>query len=196
MISQIYIYVYYKYIIIYRIYCGFKQYQQSAVSLRSLLLSVPCLMNQWVPHAVQCLPQSAPWLVSVCAAFWQSGRCPPPLRNASSPGQYSEWWRHLSVPRQHYSNKWLTIVYIVPELSQQHATSWSTSFTYYAMNVLSNISIAAYLQWTLIGPSWPNCSLVLCTWPIKSMKPSPDLGTPCSGQSVNWNWRTVRDWPS
>lgn len=28
------------------------------------------------------------------------------------------------------------------------------------------------------------------------MKPSPDLGTPCSGQSVNWNWRTVRDWPS
>lgn len=53
-----------------------------------------------------------------------------------------------------------------------------------------------YLQWTLIGPSWPNCSLVLCTWPMKSMKPSPDLGTPCSGQSVNWNWRTVRDWPS
>lgn len=28
------------------------------------------------------------------------------------------------------------------------------------------------------------------------MKPSPDLGTPCSGQSVNWNCRTVRDWPS
>lgn len=53
-----------------------------------------------------------------------------------------------------------------------------------------------HLQWTLMGPSCPNCSLVLCTWPMKSMKPSPDLGTPCSGQSVNWNWRTVRDWPS
>lgn len=34
------------------------------------------------------------------------------------------------------------------------------------------------------------------TCPMKSMKPSPDLGTPCSGQSVNWNWRIVRDWPS
>lgn len=31
---------------------------------------------------------------------------------------------------------------------------------------------------------------------MKSMKPSPDFGTPCSGQSVNWNCRTVRDWPS
>lgn len=58
------------------------------------------------------------------------------------------------------------------------------------------MSLATYLQWTAIGPSWPNCSLVLCTWPMKSMKPSPDLGTPCSGQSVNWNWRTVLDWPS
>lgn len=54
----------------------------------------------------------------------------------------------------------------------------------------------AHLQWTEMGPSWPNCSLVLCTWPMKSMKPSPDFGTPCSGQSVNWNCRTVRDWPS
>ena len=53
-----------------------------------------------------------------------------------------------------------------------------------------------HLQWTVIGPSCPNCSLVLCTWPMKSMKPSPDLGTPCSGQSVNWNCRMVRDCPS
>lgn len=53
-----------------------------------------------------------------------------------------------------------------------------------------------YLQCTVIGPSWPNCSLVLWTWPMKSIKPSPDFGTPCSGQSVNWNWRIVRDWPS
>jgi len=52
------------------------------------------------------------------------------------------------------------------------------------------------LQWTEMGPSWPNCSLVLWTWPMKSMKPSPDLGTPCSGQSVNWNCLTVLDWPS
>lgn len=55
---------------------------------------------------------------------------------------------------------------------------------------------SSYLQCTVIGPSWPNCSLVLCTWPMKSMNPSPDFGTPCSGQSVNWNWRTVLDWPS
>lgn len=54
----------------------------------------------------------------------------------------------------------------------------------------------AYLQWTEMGPSCPNCSFVLCTWPMKSMNPSPDLGTPCSGQSVNWNCRTVLDWPS
>lgn len=47
-----------------------------------------------------------------------------------------------------------------------------------------------------MGPSCPNCSLVLCTCPMKSMKPSPVFGTPCSGQSVNWNWRMVRDWPS
>ena len=54
----------------------------------------------------------------------------------------------------------------------------------------------ANLQWTMIGPSCPNCSLVLCTWPMSSMKPSPLFGTPCSGQSVNWNCRTVRHWPS
>ena len=53
-----------------------------------------------------------------------------------------------------------------------------------------------YLQWTVIGPSWPNCSFVLCTCPTKSVNSPPSLGTPCSGQSVNWNWRTVRDWPS
>lgn len=53
-----------------------------------------------------------------------------------------------------------------------------------------------HLQCTVIGPSCPNCSFVLCTCPMKSMKPSPDLGTPCSGQSVNWNCRTVREEPS
>lgn len=53
-----------------------------------------------------------------------------------------------------------------------------------------------HLQCTVIGPSCPNCSLVLCTCPMKSMKPSPVFGTPCSGQSVNWNWRIVLDWPS
>lgn len=57
-------------------------------------------------------------------------------------------------------------------------------------------ALFSYLQWTEIGPSWPNCSFVLCTWPMKSINPSPDFGTPCSGQSVNWNCLTVRDWPS
>lgn len=56
--------------------------------------------------------------------------------------------------------------------------------------------VSVYLQCTVIGPSCPNCSLVLCTCPMKSMKPSPVFGTPCSGQSVNWNWRMVLDWPS
>lgn len=54
----------------------------------------------------------------------------------------------------------------------------------------------SYLQWTVMGPSCPNCSLVLCTWPMKSMNPSPVFGTPCSGQSVNWNCLMVLDWPS
>ena len=53
-----------------------------------------------------------------------------------------------------------------------------------------------HLQWTEMGPSWPNCSFVLWTWPMKSINPSPDFGTPCSGQSVNWNCLTVRDCPS
>lgn len=137
-------------------------------------------INLQEPHAARRLPQSAPWLVSVSAAFWQSGKCPPPLRNASSPGQYSGWWRHLSARRQHYGHegKHFEIVHNV------------------FFHMLHPDAAAAHLQWTAIGPSWPNCSLVLCTWPMKSMKPSPDLGTPCSGQSVNWNWRTVRDWPS
>lgn len=53
-----------------------------------------------------------------------------------------------------------------------------------------------HLQCTVMGPSCPNCSFVLCTCPMKSMKPSPVLGTPCSGQSVNWNCRIVLDCPS
>lgn len=47
------------------------------------------------------VPQSAPWLVSVSAAFWQSGKCPLPLRSASSPARCSEWWRPPCDPRQH-----------------------------------------------------------------------------------------------
>ena len=37
------------------------------------------------------------------------------------------------------------------------------------------------------------------TWPMKSMKPSPDLGTPCSGQSVNQSevsiLKFIHRWP-
>lgn len=65
-----------------------------------------------------------------------------------------------------------------------------------SVSCLYIFALVAYLQWTEMGPSWPNCSFVLCTWPMKSMKPSPDFGTPCSGQSVNWNCLTVRDCPS
>jgi len=39
-------------------------------------------------------------------------------------------------------------------------------------------------QCTTMGPSCPKPSLVLCTCPIKSIKPSPTFGTPCSGHSV------------
>ena len=51
-------------------------------------------------------------------------------------------------------------------------------------------------QWTTIGPSWPKPSFVLCTCPMKSINPSPTLGTPCSGHSVYRKWRIVRDCPS
>lgn len=53
-----------------------------------------------------------------------------------------------------------------------------------------------YLQCTVIGPSCPNCSLVLCTFSMKSMIPSPVFGTPCSGQLLNWNCLMVLEWPS
>lgn len=67
-------------------------------------------------------------------------------------------------------------------------------YPYFHSDLFSHRS--AYLQCTVIGPSCPNCSLVLWTWPMKSMNPSPVFGTPCSGQSVNWNWRMVLDCPS
>lgn len=63
-------------------------------------------------------------------------------------------------------------------------------------SLLKIIKRVTDLQWTVMGPSCPNCSFVLCTCPMKSMKPSPDLGTPCSGQSTNWNCLIVLDWPS
>lgn len=83
-------------------------------------------------------------------------------------------------------------------------TVWNTSSTpSYCMRSSTMLSVmktpvrpTPAEQCTVMGPSCPNCSLVLCTWPMKSIKPSPDLGTPCSGQSMNWNWRTVREEPS
>lgn len=94
------------------------------------------------------------------------------------------WWHFLIV------HIWNSIyIYTFTATSNQleknmnlHISCFETFFT--------------YLQWTEMGPSWPNCSFVLCTWPMKSINPSPDFGTPCSGQSVNWNCLTVRDWPS
>lgn len=60
----------------------------------------------------------------------------------------------------------------------------------------SNRSLSStHLQCTVMGPSWPNCSLVLCTWPMNSMKNSPDFGTPWSGHSVYWKCLTVFDCP-
>lgn len=74
--------------------------------LKQLQEGVACL--RW-GLSVRSLPQSAPWLVSVCAAFWLFGRCPPLLRNASSPGRYSEWWRHLSAQLQHWKENTFTL---------------------------------------------------------------------------------------
>lgn len=136
-------------------------------------------------------PQSAPWPVSVSAASWQFGRCPLRPRNASSRGQCSAWWRHLSAPHQHCSRNGKTC-----QSSLKGAKRLGGTLKGYLEQSATGRKAAGHLQWTAIGPSWPNCSLVLCTWPMKSMKPSPDFGTPCSGQSVNWNWRTVLDWPS
>lgn len=113
--------------------------------MRFISARVSGLLNESVS-----LPQSAPWLVSVCAAFWQSGRCPPPLRNASSPGQYSEWWRHLSAPHQHYSGEgkhligWL--VFSVSELGQ----FWPTYCTRYAIKcILYCIIISTLISFTM-----------------------------------------------
>lgn len=50
--------------------------------------------------------------------------------------------------------------------------------------VAKEVTGKTYLQCTTIGPSCPNCSLVLWTWVMNSMKDSPILGTPCSGQST------------
>ena len=65
-------------------------------------------------------------------------------------------------------------------------TDWKTSTTpSYCIRSKTMLSVmktpvrpTPALQWTVIGPSWPNCSLVLWTCPMKSMKASPDLGTP------------------
>ena len=84
-------------------------------------------------------------------------------------------------------------------------TDWKTSTTpSYCIRSKTMLSVmktpvrpTPALQWTVIGPSWPNCSLVLWTCPMKSMKASPDLGTPekdnviknhslLSKMGVNW----------
>lgn len=46
-------------------------------------------------------PLSERWLVSECAASWQSGRCPPLPRTSSSLARYWEWWTHRSFLHQH-----------------------------------------------------------------------------------------------
>ena len=93
-------------------------------------------------------------------------------------------------PTPALKEKCLLLFNIMKYISRKHNNSTNCSFIYRLRFRCS------YLQWTVIGPSCPNCSFVLCTWPIKSMNPSPDLGTPCSGQSVNWNCLIVLDWPS
>ena len=75
-------------------------------------------------------------------------------------------------------------------------TDWKTSTTpSYCIRSKTMLSVmktpvrpTPALQWTVIGPSWPNCSLVLWTCPMKSMKASPDLGTP---EKYNAMWLKI-----
>lgn len=76
---------------------------KTAALLRSQKLKYLLRLLPLGQHWAEPLPRSAPWPASACAAFWQSGRYPPLLRSASSPGRYSGWWRHLSAPHRHYS---------------------------------------------------------------------------------------------
>ena len=39
----------------------------------------------------------------------------------------------------------------------------------------------------------PLCCCHFCTWPMRSTIPTPESGSPVSGQSVYWNWHTVRE---
>lgn len=134
--------------------------------------------------------------------YWESERIMPCLRPASD---------YFLVHCHSHAQAVICILHWLTLLSDHSiCTSTSALRSYHHFLLVSNgpmmkdkqhsyawISfVFTYLQWTEIGPSCPNCSFVLCTWPMKSMNPSPDLGTPCSGQSVNWNCLTVRDCPS
>lgn len=140
-------------------------------------------------------PLSAPLLVSASVTFSLSERCLRRLRISSAPGRCWGWWklRFCQHPRcaGQRAQRWGHKRWINTE-KMKFPPHQNIAFGF----ILRRFVVQTYLQWTEMGPSWPNCSFVLCTWPMKSMKPSPDFGTPCSGQSVNWNCLTVRDCPS
>lgn len=159
-------------------------------------------------------PLSAPWLVSVFVAFSLSERCLLRPHISFFPRQCWGWWKlrfyqHPRWAERAKRSKWSKrkslhfieeqhINFPIKCAEQMHGRRSSRDCIRRMLVIWINMFfwLITYLQWTEIGPSWPNCSFVLCTCPMKSMKPSPDFGTPCSGQSVNWNCLTVRDCPS
>ena len=51
-----------------------------------------------------------------------------------------------------------------------------------------------HLQWTTMGLS-PEFICHFCTWPIRSISPTPLSGTPSSGQPTYWYCLTgIEDW--
>lgn len=157
-------------------------------------------IQRWLSNAVLSLREQSPdqyiALTSVCT---MAGRW---VRSVFTV------WKRSTTPSYLILSSTMLRVMKTPVLPTPALANTHTHRQYYytcSLNILKfkswweqspKHSRSPHLQCTVIGPSCPNCSLVLCTCPMKSMKPSPVFGTPCSGQSVNWNWRIVLDWPS
>ena len=58
--------------------------------------------------------------------------------------------------------------------------------------IIAELDGIAHLQCKTIAVL-PLCCCHFWTWPMRSTIPTPESGSPVSGQSVYWNWHTVRE---
>lgn len=151
-------------------------------------MTVPLVMNAPASHWYLCLHHSRPLSSESLDGLEEVDHSfiPHPFQDDAQSN------KHTSPPNTSTGKHTLSLLYWNVSLKASHVRSWQPNRLY----TVKNTHTLSYLQWTVMGPSCPNCSLVLCTWPMKSMNPSPVFGTPCSGQSVNWNCLMVLDWPS